>query len=723
MNNPNNDYPLDNTGDDDGIIDDAEYLDSNDVIEVETLDETTDNVPMDDDDDDDEDVEIEDIDEEEEERITDAIDPNNNDDITDPMHPAISTTHPRPSSEELFMTITSHTGPVYTCAVVAIDTTVVTNSTTTTTTSTTATTATVAQQHSIPPPTPPTLSPPVESTSSSTSASASLLIATGGGDDIACLTRAALMNEDNTNRNYSATMASTTTSSSTTDESTMMMMMMDTDDHPGNTTTPVPPTVVTQPLLYKHSDSVSAVAFGIMTLPPTSTTTNTATNTTTTTTVTGQNKILLAVGGYDGMIVLYDGTTGDCLMNVTATNIDEYKSNFAGPTDIEWLSFHKTGTVLLAGSSTDGTVWMYHIVVPSTFTGTSTNNTNSNQQKYYYTLNCMQVFVGHASMVSAGGFTSDGRWAVTIGNSGTRDDATVRVWNPKTGMAKHTIHLHSGSTTGVLQSTNNTYNRNDDDYDDNNEDGSSSYAGLTCLALGPAEEALTTATSTPVTVPNSATSTSSATSKLIIVGSEDGWAYVCHVGTGKVLYAFRHAADPVYNNNSTDTSSPPTEVLLSIEAVGFCPSNPMWCATGGADGVLKIWDLNNGQCRHLCQYRNTDHTNQQSVPAVVGGITRLCWLPSNTTTSSLSSSSPSMMQPHPPIVFVATTDGMVHIWDARNGGLLRTLYTGGSATILDLQVLLVNNFRIVVVTASEDHLVRLFQLNIVALLQQQQARQ
>ena len=261
------------------------------------------------------------------------------------------------------------------------------------------------------------------------------------------------------------------------------------------------------------------------------------------------------------------------------------------------------------------------------------------------------------------------------------------------------------------------------DYD--NEDGSP-YAGLTCLAFGMADEPTIPST----TVTNNAASTSS--SKLLLVGSEDGWAYVCHVGTGKVLHAFRHAAEPLlptattmYNNNNSGMSQPQqlaeddiptTEVLLSIEAVGFCPSNPMWCATGGADGVLKIWDLNNGQCRHLCQYqRNMDHCNNQSRTSVIGGITRLCWLPLNTTSTT---TGPSMI-PHPPIVFVATTDGMVHVWDARNGGLLRTLHTGGSATILDLQVLCVNSNRIIVVAACEDHYVRMFQLNLVNLLQQQ----
>jgi WD40 repeat protein len=91
---------------------------------------------------------------------------------------------------------------------------------------------------------------------------------------------------------------------------------------------------MTRTLPYRHSDSVSAVAFGV--LSPTATSEQTPT-------------IILAVGAYDGMIVLYDGTTGNCLMNIS--NPEEYKSNFVGPSDVEWLTFHKTGTVLLVGSS------------------------------------------------------------------------------------------------------------------------------------------------------------------------------------------------------------------------------------------------------------------------------------------------------------------------------------------------------------------------------------
>ena len=112
---------------DDVIDEEPEYLDSNDVIEVATLDDTTDHVPMDDDDDDDDDVVIDDIDEE---RIThDGIE------SIQQQQQQVNT----PPSPELFCTLTCHTGPVYTCAVLAIDTSTTTQIETTTTSTTTTT--------------------------------------------------------------------------------------------------------------------------------------------------------------------------------------------------------------------------------------------------------------------------------------------------------------------------------------------------------------------------------------------------------------------------------------------------------------------------------------------------------------------------------------------------------------------------------------------------------
>ncbi|KAL9184007.1 hypothetical protein ACHAXT_002093 [Thalassiosira profunda] len=163
----------------------------------------------------------------------------------------------------------------------------------------------------------------------------------------------------------------------------------------------------TLPLAHAHTDSVSCLAFNTPYI---------------TSDVSGQPQPnLLAVGAYDGAIVLYDANSGAKLHALE------------GPSDVEFLSFHpKGGTVLLAGSIADGTVWMYHTPSKS----------------------CLQVFVGHEGGVTAGGFTPDGKSVVSAGQ-----DGTCRVWAPKTGMSRHVFRLMERG-------------------------GGEGGPGLTCLALG-----------------------------------------------------------------------------------------------------------------------------------------------------------------------------------------------------------------------------------------------
>lgn len=145
----------------------------------------------------------------------------------------------------------------------------------------------------------------------------------------------------------------------------------------------------TTPLSHPHADSVSCLEFNTPYVSAD---------------VSGKvQKNLLGVGSYDGSIVLYDALNGA---------LDQV---LEGPSDVEFLSFHpRGGTVLLAGSIADGTVWMYHLPSKS----------------------CLQVFVGHEGGVTAGSFTPDGKSAVSAGR-----DGTLRVWAPKTGMSRHVFRL------------------------------------------------------------------------------------------------------------------------------------------------------------------------------------------------------------------------------------------------------------------------------------------
>jgi ribosome assembly protein SQT1 len=328
-------------------------------------------------------------------------------------------------------------------------------------------------------------------------------------------------------------------------------------------------------LPHEHSDSVSCVTLNLPFVSEDLT----------------KTPPLAAVGGYDGAILLYSPLNGEIVMQLE------------GPTDVECLAFHpKGGTVLLAGSAADGTVWMYHLPLNK----------------------CLQVFVGHESAVTAVNFTPDGRWAVSASS-----DGTVRVWAPKSGKSKHVFRLE---------------------------------APLTSMAMGGGVDGM-----------------------LVIVGAEDGQAHVCHTGTLKLVCSLRHFEIP----KDVDEFA---ELPTSVETVAFSPGNPNWCATGGVDGVLKIWDLaNDGQCRHVCR-PGMDEGNS-------GGITRLQWHPSVA------------------LVFTCYTDGSVRLWDARNGQLLQTL-TGSTDVLNDLSVQFTNGGKsAIIMTASDDGNLRIFHVDIASLVE------
>jgi WD40 repeat protein len=132
------------------------------------------------------------------------------------------------------------------------------------------------------------------------------------------------------------------------------------------------------------------------------------------------------------------------------------------------------------------------------------------------------------------------------------------------------------------------------------------------------------------------------------------------------------------------------EYPKSVEAVGFSPSQSSWCATGGVDGRLKIWDLSKGgQCRHTCVPDSEE----------ADSITHLRW------------------HPKLPVVFTATISGKVRLWDARNGSLMHTV-TGHTETINDIYINCFDNGVTVIVSTGDDKSIRVFEVDVNAILQQ-----
>ena len=71
-----------------------------------------------------------------------------------------------------------------------------------------------------------------------------------------------------------------------------------------------------------------------------------------------------------------------------------------------------------------------------------------------------------------------------------------------------------------------------------------------------------------------------------------------------------------------------------------------------------------------------------------------------------------------PLVFSSYSDGCVRLWDARNGRLLTTL-TGNTDMINDMVVCFVDSENAVVVSASDDKTVRIFDVDIGAIMRTQ----
>ncbi|RLN60122.1 hypothetical protein BBP00_00006159 [Phytophthora kernoviae] len=157
------------------------------------------------------------------------------------------------------------------------------------------------------------------------------------------------------------------------------------------------------------------------------------------------------------------------------------------------------------------------------------------------------------------------------------------------------------------------------------------------------------------------------THPLTISGSQDGTARLLQVQTKRVLATLSHDADPILAGTVNETA---TTTENSVECVMVIVSS------------VYHFDklLGHVQCRHICRH-----------PA---GVIKLLWHPTQ------------------PIVYSCTVEGLIYVWDARTGQLLKTL-AGHTDMVLDMTFIpaFENNPVAGLLTVGDDESVRFFHVD------------
>jgi len=121
-----------------------------------------------------------------------------------------------------------------------------------------------------------------------------------------------------------------------------------------------------------------------------------------------------ATGGMDGTVKV---------VNVKSRE----EITLEGPSsEIEWVSWHSSNLVIVAGS-TDTTIWMWNVAESGSMLG---------------------VFAGHTDSVTCGSFTPNGRRLV----SGSLD-GSLKLWDPNSASCLHTFSGHGFHEGGILTFT------------------------------------------------------------------------------------------------------------------------------------------------------------------------------------------------------------------------------------------------------------------------------
>lgn len=291
---------------------------------------------------------------------------------------------------------------------------------------------------------------------------------------------------------------------------------------------------------------------------------------------------LLASGGLDGLVLLWDAATGEAPASLPP--LDE------GPSDgVEWVCWHPRGRALLAGSE-DFLAYLW-----DTVTGK---------------LMCPPL-AGHGGAVRCGAFTPDGRGIVTGGGEG---DATLRRWDPRTGACVASVSGHGYHEAGLTCLSPAPLS-----VEKTATGGGVSRTVLTGSEDGTARLAIVEGTGDDgVTSGSSATSSSSSrplatfsghtesveavcwvlapnAPTLVASASVDGTLRLWDVATGSERVACEHGDAVSCAAVSPSASGSGAIEGVSAAAAASASGAPPLIATGCLDGCVRLWDARSGE--------------------------------------------------------------------------------------------------------------------------------
>ena len=327
----------------------------------------------------------------------------------------------------------------------------------------------------------------------------------------------------------------------------------------------------------------------------------------------------------------------DKTVKVWVTATQALKCTLEGPEeDIQCVAWHPKGNLIAAGSD-DCTVWLWDAASG----------------------NPVHVLAGHTGPVLCADWTPSGKLLVTSGA-----DGSTRIWSGKTGECVHVFEGHGWHEMGcVSQAVHATKPL----IMVGGEDGTARMANIqTKKALGVyahlrPQVAETGVSSSTVTA---AMHAQDAAAAVAAAGGEsaDQAADEFEEQAGSKQEGHEEGDDEGGEGGEGGAAHVEQMNGCSVEGCSFfsgqgSEESMRWAATAATDGTLRVWDLTGADVRSALRH-SILHPD---------ALIKVVWHPAH------------------PVLFSACADGVVRLWDARTGALVKE-YTGHMNMVLDLKL-------------------------------------